>query len=158
MAERESTNMAKVEYEIKDVTVADVKQLQAVSRQTFKETFADSNTAEDMAEFLDEAYDTNKLTKEIENPDSRFFFLMVAGQVAGYLKNEYQHKGLGLVLIKLAEKLAKEAKKDNMWLGVWEKNFNAQKFYEKDGFVRVSQHTFVVGDDPQTDYILVKKL
>ncbi|WP_297817542.1 GNAT family N-acetyltransferase [uncultured Lactobacillus sp.] len=169
-------------YEIKKVTSEDVKQLQEISRQTFKETFGEYNTEKDMAEFLDEAYDTKKLTKEIENPDSEFYFMMVQDQVAGYLKvneksaqteqvadnaleveriylkNDFQHQGLGLVLIKLAEEIAHKKNKTNMWLGVWEKNFNAQKFYQKDGFERVSQHTFVVGDDPQTDFILVKKL
>lgn len=171
-----------MDYTIKRVTVDDVKDLQKISRLTFKETFGADNSAENMSEFLDEAYAKEKLLKEIENPNSQFFFLLVDDQVAGYLKineadaqsedvaenaleveriylaHEYQHQGLGLVLIKLAEKIAREDNKDNMWLGVWENNFNAQKFYKKDGFERVSQHTFVVGDDPQTDYILVKKL
>ncbi|WP_276805155.1 GNAT family N-acetyltransferase [Lactobacillus hominis] len=170
------------QYEIKEVTLEDIAQLQKISRQTFTETFGAYNTEEDLAEFLDDAYDTKKLQSEIENPDSEFFFLLVENEVAGYLKvneksaqtekvadnaleveriylkNNFQHQGLGLVLIKLAEKIARQKNKTNMWLGVWEKNFNAQKFYKKDGFERVSQHSFVVGDDPQTDYILVKKL
>ena len=74
------------------------------------------------------------------------------------MKQNFQHQGLGLVLIKLAEELARKKNKANMWLGVWEKNYQAQAFYKKDGFKRVSQHTFVVGDDPQTDFILVKEL
>lgn len=170
------------EYKIKKLNVNDVNELQKISRQTFLETFGSQNTAENMAEFLDEAYDDKKLSREIEDPNSSFYFLLVKDQIAGYLKvNEkdaqteqvapnaleveriylkqsFQHQGLGLVLIKLAEEIAKEKDKDNMWLGVWEKNFNAQAFYKKDGFKRVSQHTFVVGDDPQTDYILVKRL
>lgn len=171
-----------MDYTIKRVTVDDVKNLQKISRLTFKETFGADNSAANMSEFLDEAYAKEKLLKEIKNPNSQFFFLLVDDQVAGYLKvneadaqsedvaenaleveriylaHEYQHQGLGLVLIKLAEKIAREDNKANMWLGVWENNFNAQTFYKKDGFEHVSQHTFVVGDDPQTDYILVKKL
>lgn len=170
------------DYTIKKVEIDDVEDLQKISRLTFKETFGADNSAENMTEFLDEAYDKAKLLKEIENSNSQFFFLLVNDKVAGYLKvneadaqsenvaenaleveriylaQEYQHRGLGLVLIKLAEKIAREDGKDNMWLGVWENNFNAQKFYQKDGFERVSQHTFVVGDDPQTDFILVKRL
>ena len=45
-----------------------------------------------------------------------------------------------------------------MWLGVYENNLIAQKFYKKDGFTRVGQHVFQVGEDPQIDYILAKKL
>lgn len=178
----ERGNIKMTDYTIRKINVEDLKELQKISRQTFYETFADSNTEEDMQEFLDEAYASEKLTEELENPNSEFYFLQVGDQVAGYLKvneheaqteqvaknaleieriylkNSFQHQGLGLALIKLAEKIANEKNKDNMWLGVWEKNFNAQKFYKKDGFKRVSQHTFVVGDDPQTDFILVKKL
>ena len=169
-------------YEIKEVSVTDIKHLQQISRQTFLETFGSQNSAENMKEFLDTAYAEEKLKDEVENANSSFYFLTVDNKVAGYLKvNEghaqteqvvpnaleieriylkqsFQHQGLGLVLIKLAEKIAKEKEKDNMWLGVWEKNYQAQAFYEKDGFKRVGQHTFVVGEDPQTDLILVKRM
>lgn len=170
------------DYTIKNVTVDDVKELQAISRETFKKTFDAYTAPDDMARFLKEDYETNKLIAEINNPNSRFFFLMVKDEVAGYLKvnvgdaqtedlkpnaleveriylrEKFQHQGLGLVLIKLAEKLAREENKDYMWLGVYEKNLVAQKFYAKDGFERVSQHVFQVGDDAQTDYLLAKKL
>lgn len=169
-------------YTIRKVTVDDVKDLQAISRETFKKTFDEYTAPADMARFLKEDYETSKLTKEIENPNSRFYFLIVKDEVAGYLKinegdaqtedlksnaleveriylrEKFQHQGLGLVLIKLAEKIAREEKKDYMWLGVYEHNLNAQKFYARDGFKRVSQHTFQVGSDPQTDYLLAKKL
>ena len=45
-----------------------------------------------------------------------------------------------------------------MWLGVYEKNINAQHFYKRHGFKRVGQHVFQVGDDPQIDWLLLKKL
>jgi diamine N-acetyltransferase len=41
---------------------------------------------------------------------------------------------------------------------VWERNFNAQAFYAKWGFEKFSEHTFWMGDDPQTDWLLKKKL
>ena len=181
MVEKENTKMAQA-YEIKEVTVADIKDLQRISRETFSETFGSQNSSENMEKFLDKAYAEEKLKAEIENQNSNFYFLIVNNQVAGYLKvNEgdaqteqvtdnaleveriylkqgLQHQGLGLVLIKLAEELARKKDKANMWLGVWEKNYQAKDFYKKDGFKRVSQHTFVVGDDPQTDFILVKGL
>ena len=75
-----------------------------------------------------------------------------------YLRQKFQHQGLGLVLIKLAEEIARKENYDYMWLGVYEHNLIAQKFYKKDGFTRVGQHVFQVGEDPQIDYILAKKL
>ncbi|WP_304676199.1 GNAT family N-acetyltransferase [uncultured Lactobacillus sp.] len=181
MVERGSINIT-VKYEIKEVLADNIRELQQISRQTFLETFGSQNSTEDMRKFLDTAYAEEKLKDEVENANSSFYFLTVDNKVAGYLKvnegdaqteqvvpnaleveriylkQDFQHQGLGLVLIKLAEKIAKEKDKDNMWLGVWEKNYQAQTFYEKDSFKRVSQHTFVVGEDPQTDLILVKRL
>ncbi|MBU3828494.1 MAG: GNAT family N-acetyltransferase [Candidatus Lactobacillus pullistercoris] len=170
------------EYVIKSVTTNDVKELQTISRETFKKTFDPYTAPDDMARFLKEDYDTNKLIKEINNPNSRFFFLIVEDEVAGYLKvnvgdaqteklkpnaleveriylrEKFQHRRLGLVLIKYAEELARKENKDYMWLGVYAKNLVAQKFYAKDGFERVSQHVFQVGDDAQIDYLLAKEL
>ncbi|MCH3905152.1 MAG: GNAT family N-acetyltransferase [Lactobacillus sp.] len=169
-------------YTIKNVTLADLKTLQEISRETFKATFDPYTQPDDMEKFLQEGYSDKKLTAEINNPDSHFFFLMVGEAVAGYLKvnvgraqteslrpnaleveriylrAKFQHQGLGLVLIKLAEKIARQEQKDYMWLGVYEHNLVAQKFYAKDGFKRVSQHVYQVGTDPQVDYLLVKKL
>lgn len=171
-----------MKYTIKKVTINDLKKLQAISRETFKKTFDPFTKAEDMSVFLQENYASEKLSREINNPDSRFFFLVVKKQVAGYLKvniekaqteklkensleieriylrEKFQHKGLGLALIKYAEDLARKEQKDYMWLGVYEKNLNAQKFYAKDGFKRISQHVYQVGEDPQMDYLLIKKL
>jgi ribosomal protein S18 acetylase RimI-like enzyme len=45
-----------------------------------------------------------------------------------------------------------------MWLGVWEYNPRAQRFYEKNGFRMVDKHTFVLGSDPQTDLLMQKEL
>lgn len=170
------------DYQIKPVTPADVAELQAISKRTFKKTFDPFTAPDDMADFLETAYATEQLTAEINNPHSRFFFLIVDNTVAGYLKvndgdaqteqlkenaleveriyldEQFQHQGLGLVLIKYAEKLARQEKRDFMWLGCYEKNFQAQTFYARDGFVRESQHIYQVGTDPQLDYLLVKQL
>lgn len=171
-----------MDYTIKSITTNDVEKLQEVSRETFKDTFDDYTAPDDMKRFLKEDYETSKLIKEIENPNSRFFFLMVGNEVAGYLKinvgdaqtehlkenaleveriyllPSFQHKGLGNVLLDYAEDTARKEDYDYMWLGVYEKNINAQHFYKHHGFEKVSEHTFQVGSDPQTDWLLLKKL
>lgn len=178
-------------WRIRPVTAADVKELQAISRETFRVTFDPFTRQEDMARFLRDGYATEKLLREIANPDSRFFFLVASGrgtdgterpEVAGYLKvnvgaaqtesvkpnaleveriylcRSFQHRGIGRALIAYAEQIARQEKRDWMWLGVYEHNLVAQRFYARDGFVRVGQHVFQVGDDPQTDFLLAKPL
>ena len=41
---------------------------------------------------------------------------------------------------------------------VWEKNEKALKFYKKNGFYEIGTHTFVMGEDVQTDYIMRKDM
>lgn len=164
------------------MTTTDVTQLQQISRETFKATFDPYTAAADMQRFLAEDYQTDKLIKEIENDNSDFYFLLVKGEVAGYLKinigdaqtehlkpnsleveriylrTKFQHRGLGNILFDYAEELARKEGKDYIWLGVYEKNLPAQHFYQRHGLKRVSQHTFQVGSDPQTDWLLLKRL
>ena len=53
---------------------------------------------------------------------------------------------------------AQETGRDVIWLGVWEYNPRAQRFYEKNGFQFVGRHTFLLGSDPQTDLLMQKEL
>lgn len=65
---------------------------------------------------------------------------------------------MGNLLIKKAVELAIKKKKNRVWLGVWEHNIPALKFYEKQGFSIFSKHIFHMGEDPQTDYLMEKYL
>ena len=160
----------------------DIKALQAIAKQTFTETFGSQNTAEDLAKFLNEEYDFDKLKAEVENPESFYYFYYFEDELAGYLKlnvgaaqtesdypealeiqriyvlQKYQGKRIGLAMMQQALVIAEELKKPQVWLGVWENNFKAQAFYQKSGFKKVGSHDFILGDDRQTDHILLKTL
>ena len=45
-----------------------------------------------------------------------------------------------------------------IWLGVWDENLQAQKFYRRWGFERIGAHDFVIGDTRQTDLIMIRWL
>ena len=167
---------------IKKCTVQDLESLRKISIETFYQTFANSNTEENMAAYLENAYNEEKLYKELCNLDSSFFFIYVDECLAGYLKinefpsqtdindidsleleriyilKEFQGAGLGKDLLEHTISLAIELGKKYVWLGVWEHNERAKRFYEKNGFYRIGAHSFVVGDDVQTDYIMRKDL
>jgi nucleoside-diphosphate-sugar epimerase len=53
---------------------------------------------------------------------------------------------------------ARAAGARHLWLGVWERNPRARRFYEKCGFVDVGSQAFVLGSDPQTDRVMVTTL
>ncbi|MFC4712962.1 GNAT family N-acetyltransferase [Planococcus dechangensis] len=167
---------------IKQCTASDAQQLQDISILTYKETFDEHNSVENMNAYLEVAYNLPKLEKELANPNSYFYFALVDTEVAGYLKlntdaaqtepmdgksmeleriyilKRFQKNGVGKALMDKALEMAEQLGKEKIWLGVWEHNDNARAFYEKKGFVETGSHSFFMGDDEQTDLILTKTL
>src|SRR6478672_9255545 len=72
--------------EIKKVTVNEIYQLQKISRQTFFETYSAVNTEENMKMYLEERFSMEKLTEELLNPESEFYFAEFDNKTIGYLK------------------------------------------------------------------------
>ena len=70
-------------------TLSDLPQLQQISRTTFVETFGAVNTPENMEMYLTESLGTEKLTKELSNINSEFYFAILNDEVIGYLKLNY---------------------------------------------------------------------
>lgn len=163
---------------IRPVITTDIALLQAIGKQTFYETFAESNTSKDMEQYLTTSFGTAKIQQELSNPDSLFFFAEEENEVIGYLKlnfasaqtepqdpnameieriyvlKEFHGSGVGQALYQKAIEVAKERKVTYVWLGVWEKNERALRFYKKNGFVAFDTHTFVLGSDAQTDILM----
>ncbi|MGA3439460.1 GNAT family N-acetyltransferase, partial [Lactiplantibacillus plantarum] len=75
-----------------------------------------------------------------------------------YIRKAFQHQGLGNQFMQQAIQIAKADHKQKIWLGVWEHNEPAKGFYAKWGFEQFSAHDFVMGDDRQTDLLMIKSL
>ncbi|MBS1557760.1 MAG: GNAT family N-acetyltransferase [Bacteroidetes bacterium] len=167
---------------IRKAKIEEVPAIRELAIEVYTDTFADSNTPENLQAFFRDSYDLEKFKTEFYEPDSVLYIALDNLKIIGFLRlrksNEVEHH-LGTNTIelhrmyihrdyhgtavarKLIEQAFEYAKKKNyewMWLGVWEKNPRAQKFYAKWGFERFSEHIFQMGDDPQTDWLLKKKL
>ncbi|MDM1138519.1 GNAT family N-acetyltransferase [Empedobacter sp. R132-2] len=168
--------------EIIKITISNITELQRIGRQTFKETFADSNSEENMKSYLEEGFSLEKLTKEVNNENSEFYFAKIDNEVIGYLKvnfgesqtelkdnkaleieriyvsKEFHGKNVGQLLYNKAIEVAEQKDSEYVWLGVWEQNPRAIRFYEKNGFVVFDKHIFKLGNDEQTDIMMKLKL
>lgn len=71
-----------------------------------------------------------------------------------YVFQEYKGKHIGKLLIQKAIEISKGSNLKYIWLGVWENNINAIKFYEKLGFKKFDIHIFKLGDDEQIDNLM----
>ena len=67
---------------------------------------------------------------------------------------EFQGRKIGQKLYEKTLEIAKQEKVMYVWLGVWEENSGAIKFYIKNGLKAFSKHIFMLGDDPQTDIMM----
>lgn len=167
---------------LKSLTINDVNQLQKIGKQTFIETFSEENTPENMTKYVEEGFSIEKLTTEICDKNSMFYFAIINSKVIGYLKlnfeksqtelkdntsleieriyvlKEFHGKSVGQVLFQKAIEIAENLKYIFVWLGVWEKNERAIHFYKKNGFVAFDKHIFKLGDDVQTDIMMKLEL
>ncbi|MBU8772646.1 GNAT family N-acetyltransferase [Cytobacillus oceanisediminis] len=167
---------------IKKCTLEDLSRLQEISYETFNETFKEQNSPENMEAYLEKAFNRKQLKTELSQRSSQFYFVEIDGETAGYLKvntdeaqteemgdealeieriyirSPFQKQGLGKYLFNKALEVAMEQNKKRIWLGVWEKNEKAIAFYKKMGFVQTGAHSFYMGDEEQTDFIMAKIL
>lgn len=75
-----------------------------------------------------------------------------------YVAREALGSGAGAALMRELLSEARRAGHETIWLGVWEHNERAIAFYRKWGFEVVGEHIFQVGDDPQNDLLMARKL
>jgi ribosomal protein S18 acetylase RimI-like enzyme len=67
---------------------------------------------------------------------------------------DFQGQRIGKQMLQKAIALAAEKSKKYIWLGVWEHNEDAIRFYQKYGFEKFATHPYFVGKDEQTDWLL----
>ena len=167
---------------IRYATTADAALLVDLGAKTFRETFEADNTPENLAAYLQSAFNQDKLIAELTDPSSCFLIAHSGDMAIGYtklrtgkvpdeigdpnaielqriyvLRDWLGHKvGAALMQASLNEAAAKGH--NTMWLGVWERNPHAIGFYQKWGFEQVGTHIFKVGDDPQTDWVMRRSI
>ncbi len=158
--------------------LSDLDTLHQISLETFRDAFYHLNSPASFYEYTDRAFSKEQLKSEIQNPDSQFQFLKNDNELLGYFKlnynlaqsdikdlhaleieriyilNQYQNLKLGNYLLDKIKEIARFKNLDYIWLGVWEKNTNAIRFYEKNGFHIFNSHDFLLGSEVQIDLLL----
>lgn len=165
-------------FSIKECDLEDIEKIKCISEKTFYETFANENTREDIENYLKENFSYEKLESEIKNNGSRFYIVENNEEVVAYMKlnfdkaqtetehdntlevqriyvlQEYKSKHIGKRLIQKAIEIGRNNNLNYIWLGVWENNINAIRFYEIQGFQKFDTHIFKLGEDEQTDNLM----
>lgn len=169
------------QFTLRTLSVADIQPLKRLGEKTFFDTFVGTCSDEDMQRYLERNFNVAQLESELNHPGMLFYGAESGGELIGYMKlnfaeaqtelqdpsaveiqriyvlDSHHGTGVGQALYHQALTVAEQRQADYIWLGVWEHNQKAQRFYAKNGFVMFDQHVFMMGDEAQTD-IMMKKI
>lgn len=169
---------------IRQAVPEDAKILTDLAYTTFWDAFAHhpKNAPDDLNYYMRQAFNVEQISAELADSKNIFLIAEIDGEVAGYskiiigniepgiaaerpveLSRLYSHQkhlgqGVGQMLMDACFDRARVENRDVMWLGVWEYNPRAQRFYEKNSFQVVGSHVFLLGKDAQTDLLMQREL
>jgi GNAT superfamily N-acetyltransferase len=171
------------DWTIRPASAADAAELAELAQRTFRDAFAALNTADNMDLHCANAYSPALQATEIADPRLHTEVAQSDGRLVAFtqvhlrpepppcvsvapavelrrLYVERSFHGAGLARDLMLRVLATAASHGAaaVWLGVWEKNPRAIRFYERFGFAAVGDHVFVVGAEPQRDLVMVRTL
>lgn len=173
---------ANLPLDIRPVAPSELPVLRQLAQDTFITAFGAANTPEDMANYVQANFSMENFQKMYQQAGVMFFLAWLDDQAVAYLKLNtgdaqsekdlenaleieriyvhaaYQGKGLGQSLLGFSVAHARQLRKKWIWLGVWDQNQGAIRFYERHGFRTFSQHDFFLGKDHQIDLLMKKKL
>jgi diamine N-acetyltransferase len=167
---------------VKEASISDAEVISKLSSETFFETYSWYNTPENMREYTQKHFSVEQTKKDFSEPNTHFFLASHNNEIIGYAKlrvfenprelagkrhieieriyvqKKHHDKKAGYAIIKKCMEFAKSENYEIIWLGVWEQNHRAIKFYERVGFEKFGEHNFQLGNDLQKDYLLEMNL
>lgn len=150
--------------------------------RTFAETYGEYNTPEDLSAYISVTYGERQQREELENPSCEYILLEMGANLVGfvflhegsaagslppgrpieirrfYVSSELHGHGVAAELMDAAVSAAKRRGAEVLWLGVWEENGRAIRFYEKHGFRKVGRQRFLLGGSEQRDFVMARVL
>jgi ribosomal protein S18 acetylase RimI-like enzyme len=144
---------------VKKATLDDLPGLYTICRQSYSENFAHHWNDGGLAWYLEKVYSWDGIAGDLADPHIHYFIAYYNEEPAGFMKvhlnsnapdepsakaieieklyfrPHFQGKGIGKMLIAVAFDLAKDLKRQKVWLGVIDTNTSAIEFYKKMGFM-----------------------
>ena len=166
---------------VRRADAADATILAELGSRTFVEAFGSANRPEDLAAHVAKTYGPAVQSRELSDPATTYLVVEVSGLPAGYalvreghappcvtgarpveiarfyVDRPWHGTGVAAALMDACDAEARRRKAGVLWLGVWEHNPRAIRFYAKSGFREVGAHTFYLGTDVQNDRVMARE-
>lgn len=168
---------------IRRAALSDLDMLRDLAERTFRDAWQEFNEPERFEDYCREHFAAEKLYSEWIQPGTEFYLAFIESKPIAYLKlnvdrvpshdwddspglqleriyvhRDAQSRGLGAGLLRFTEQRARDAGAAWLWLTVWQESPRSISFYEKNGFSIFGVETFWLGNDPQADWLMRKKL
>lgn len=165
---------------IRNASISDSVLLADLSARTFKSAYKAQLTDKELNDYTASTFSLDRIQAELIDPACKFLLAYEGDTTIGYamlrtddppnsvmgpkpvelariyLTEGVIGKGNGTMLMEACLQTAKEDGHETIWLGVWEKNGRAIRFYEKWGFTTVGSIDFEFGDEVQADLVMVR--
>jgi ribosomal protein S18 acetylase RimI-like enzyme len=164
---------------LKIASPADAALVSNIGRTTFYETWKNVNSEEDMQLYMNEAFDEAKIRNDLSDTKTNLFLLALddtspigyakmrrdrnydefkrekAIEIERiYVKQEFQKKKIGKLLMDRCIELAKLEKSCWLWFGVNNENIKAMNFYTSYGFTIFGTKKFKLGNAEDEDNLM----
>lgn len=163
--------MKENDLEIRRATLADLDILAALGVTTCYEAYFELDPSADLARYCARAFSAGQIAEELADPASTFLIAETNRRAVGYAKlregkrvaclgdrhaievqriyllEKMKGRNFGRLLLERCFAIAREKGYAALWLGVWEKNRAAQKFYEKIGMQCAGETDFSDGEN-----------
>lgn len=166
---------------IRVASTTDLPELRQLTIDAFINAYAVFNKETDMQQYLKENFSEDVLRSELTNPEIVILVAEQENEILGYVKlvpggsedlkfirpieiarlYSAVHaigNGIGKKLVAAVRDFARKNNYDGIWLGVWQKNFRAVNFYQREGFRITGVTVFKLGDDVQDDFVMAMKV
>jgi len=168
--------------QIRKARPEDIPALITLATETFVDSFGHYHTPENCAKFVAQTHNAAIYNEAITNPKALVLIANNDGTFLAYLfakpadlplpddlikahelskiytRKSAQGEGLGTRLLLEWEGWAGHCGFRDLVLGVWSENIDAQRFYARYGYKKISDYKLTVGDVQDTDYIFHKTL
>lgn len=165
--------------QIRSAEKNDIQALSALAISTFTDSFGSIYSAQDVSFHLEKTCSPSYFSQAIEK--DYILVMEENGQLIGYLKYgavglplkniadsdielhriyvdaSYHGKGVGRELMQAFLSKPEAQSAPHIYLGVWEKNTRAQRFYQHYGFEVVGGYDYYVGRHIDREWIMVRR-
>jgi diamine N-acetyltransferase len=161
---------------------SDYQVLSDLGRKAFHEAFHQYNDPEDMQAYLDLAFHPETVAKALADQAVTYIIANWEEMPVGYAKlkrgvnpgeltgkhcimleriyalQAYVGKKVGKSLMEHCIRIARHENAEFLWLGVWQQNQRAIRFYENFGFKVIGTKQFVIGKEVNDDFVMALEL